>query len=166
MGNKILVLGLAGIFMVSCNTKVETKTTTEVAAVNEDSVKTVIQGMENTYAEAMNAGNADGVSSYYADDAVSYGQDEAPLSGKTAIMESLKKDIAEAKGKMTVAFTTNEVHLSSDGNQLVEIGAYKVVDSAKTPKYTGNFMALFEKKDGKYVCVRDMAASDMPKEKK
>jgi hypothetical protein len=27
---------------------------------------------------------------------------------------------------------------------------------------SGNFMSLFEKRDGKYICIRDMGSSDMP----
>ena len=63
-----------------------------------------------------------------------------------------------------ISFTTNEVFVSNDGNQVVEIGYYKVVDSTNTAVNTGNYMVLFEKRNGKYVCVRDMSASDMPLE--
>jgi hypothetical protein len=31
---------------------------------------------------------------------------------------------------------------------------------------SGNFISLFEKRDGKYICIRDMANSDMPKPEK
>ena len=63
-----------------------------------------------------------------------------------------------------ISFTTNEVFVSNDGNMVVEIGYYKVVDSTNTAINTGNYMGLFEKRNGKYVCVRDMSASDMPVE--
>jgi hypothetical protein len=42
----------------------------------------------------------------------------------------------------------------------VETGYFKVVDSANNPINSGNYMSLFEKRDGKYVTVRDMSASD------
>ena len=61
-----------------------------------------------------------------------------------------------------ISFTTKDVFVSNDGDQVVEIGYYKVVDSTSAPVNTGNYMSLFEKRDGKYVCVRDMSASDMP----
>jgi hypothetical protein len=54
--------------------------------------------------------------------------------------------------------------VSSDGNQVVEIGYYKVVDSTDTPVNTGNYMSLFEKRNGRYYSVRDMSASDMTAE--
>jgi len=45
---------------------------------------------------------------------------------------------------------------------VVEIGAFKLVDSLNNLINSGNYMSLFEKRNGKYVAVRDMSASDMP----
>lgn len=146
-------------------TKIDTETTTvETATVDKDKIKAEIEALETAYAKAMNAGDAEAVAAYYSDDAVSYSQNKKPASGKAAILDMLKKDVDESKG-MTIGFTTNEVHASNDGNQVVELGSYKVVDAGNTPKHTGNYMAVFEKRDGKYICVRDMSASDMPQEK-
>ncbi len=60
-----------------------------------------------------------------------------------------------------ISYKTNEVFVSSDANQVVEIGYYTVVDSTNTPINTGNYMVLFVKRDGRYVCLREMSASDM-----
>jgi hypothetical protein len=43
----------------------------------------------------------------------------------------------------------------------VEIEA--IADSTKM--MSGNFMSLFEKRDGKYICIRDMGSSDHPIQK-
>jgi hypothetical protein len=80
--------------------------------------------------------------------------------GKTAIVEFLKSDLVSNTNK--ISFKTNEVFPSSDGNLVVEIGYYSVVDSTNTPINTGNYISLFEKRNGRYVCLRDMSASDMP----
>jgi hypothetical protein len=45
---------------------------------------------------------------------------------------------------------------------VVELGYFKVTDSANATVNSGNYMSLFEKRDGKYVTLRDMSASDMP----
>jgi len=74
----------------------------------------------------------------------------------------LEEDLTNNTNK--ISFTTNEVFVSNDGAQVVELGYYKVTDSTDVPHNTGNYMSLFEKRDGKYVCVRDMSASDMPLE--
>jgi len=55
--------------------------------------------------------------------------------------------------------------VTEEGNQVVEIGYYKVVDSTNNAIInSGNYMSLFVKRDGKYVCLRDMSTSDKPLE--
>jgi len=168
MKNKILLGGiacLAALVIVSCNKKEETAVKEEVVAVDAEKVKADIQAMETALAESMNAGSANGIDAYYAEDAVSYSQDKPPLTGRAAIKAHTDEQIKESPKGTKVSFTANEVHPSSDGNEVVELGAYKVTDSAGTAMFTGNYMALFKKVDGKYICVRDMAASDMEKKK-
>jgi hypothetical protein len=43
---------------------------------------------------------------------------------------------------------------------VVELGSFKVVDSANNPVNSGNYMTMFQKRDGRYVAVRDMSTSD------
>ena len=82
------------------------------------------------------------------------------LVGKDSIVAFLKSDLYHNQNK--ISFQTNDVFVSSDGNQVVELGYFKLVDSANTVINTGNYMSLFEKRNGKYVSVRDMSASDIP----
>ena len=65
-----------------------------------------------------------------------------------------------------VSFSVNEIFPSNDGMQVLEIGSYKVVDSTNTLLFSGNYMSFFEKRGDKYVCIRDMTASDMVKTEK
>ena len=99
---------------------------------------------------------------YYADDATSFSQNKAPLVGKQAIIEYLKAGMDSSSKGNKISFITNEVFPSNDGNQVVEIGYYKLVDSTNAAINTGNYMVLFEKRNGRYVSVRDMSASDIP----
>ena len=167
MKNKMLagiVFGLLTILIISCQPKKEEPAAAAPAAVDKEQIKTELQAMETAFADALNAGKTDGIN-YYAEDATSFEQNKPPLIGKQAIDAKLAADVKNSAGTK-VAFTANEVFPSGDGNQVVEIGSYKVTDSADTVKYSGNYMALFEKRDGKYVCIRDMGASDKPIEQK
>lgn len=168
MKNKIVkgvLLGCIMTFVIACNEKKEEPVAAPV--VDKEQIKTEIQGMEDAFAAAFNARNADSTAAYYSDDATSFSQNKAPLVGKKAITDYLKEDVASFPKGYKISFTTNEVHVSNDANQVVEIGAYNVVDSTGTKVNSGNFISLFEKRDGKYICVRDMGASEMPaKEKK
>jgi ketosteroid isomerase-like protein len=152
--NVLLVSTISIIF--ACNTKTE-----ESAAVNIDKeqIKKEIQAKEDSFAAVYNSGNIKDIG-YYADDATTFFQNRPPLVGKTDIVKFLTSDISSNTDK--ISFKTNEVFVSSDGNQVVAIGYFKVVDSSNTTVNTGNYMSLFEKRNGNYYAVRDMSASDMP----
>lgn len=160
MKNKILngIVFMAILsLVVGCKPKEEG---TDVA--DKEQIKTEIQAIENKIAEMYNNRDLSG-EDYYAEDATSFSQNKPPLVGKDAIDKSIREDLKMFQKGHQIAFVVNEVYPSNDGNQVVEIGSYRVSDSTATAIYTGNFMALFEKREGKYVVVRDMAASDRPK---
>ena len=142
--------------MISCNQKTETTATT---AVDKEQIKKEIQAKEDEFAATYNAREIKDIG-YYADDATSFFQNMPALIGKEAIVEFLKNDLMDANSNK-ISFKTDEVFVSNDGNQVVEIGYFKVVDSTNTTVNKGNYMSLFEKRNGKYVCVRDMSASDV-----
>jgi ketosteroid isomerase-like protein len=143
---------------IACNTN---PSEPQAPVVDKEQVKMEIQAKEKEFADLYNSGEIKSIG-YYADDAITYYQNRLPLIGREARAEFLKSDIISNTN--TISFTTNEVFISNDGNLVVEVGAYKVVDSTNTAVNTGNYMSLFEKRDGRYVCIRDMSASDMPLE--
>lgn len=150
------VLTFVLLLLTSCNVKVENDKT---IAIDKDQIKKDIQARENEFAEIYNSGEVKKIG-YYADDAVTFYQNMPPIRTKEERIEFLKID--ESSNSNTISFTTIEVFPSNDGNQVLEVGYYTVVDSTNTAINTGNYMSLFEKRDGKYVCLRDMSASDMP----
>ncbi|QBN18543.1 YybH family protein [Flavobacterium nackdongense] len=160
MKNKVLILG-AFVFLttlsISCNKKAEE--TTAAPVVDKEQIKMEIQAIENTFAAHYNAKNTDSIT-YYADDAKSFFIGREPITGKDSIIEYLKKDMESLKKGVKISFTTTEVHVSNDGINVTEIGQFKLVDSTNTTTGSGNYFSLFEKRNGKFVCIRDMAASD------
>ncbi|MGL2964327.1 YybH family protein [Flavobacterium sp. RSB2_4_14] len=167
MKNKMLKGFTVCIIMalaIACNPKKE-EATAVAPAVDKEQIKTELQAMETAFAEGMNLRNTDAIA-YYSDDVKSFPQNKPPLDGKAAVQESYKEEAAAMAKGSKISYTVNEVFPSSDGNQVVEIGSYVVVDSTNTTTASGNYMSLFEKRDGKYICIRDMSASIMPAEKK
>lgn len=154
---KLLFLYLMSL-VIACNPK---KTEPTTAVIDKEQIKKEIQAKEDEFASVYNAGELRYIG-YYAEDAVTFAQNKAPLVGRDAIVEYLKVDVNSKSNK--ISFTTKEVFVSNDGNMVVEIGYYQVVDSTNAPVNTGNYMSLFEKRNGKYFSVRDMSASDMPLE--
>jgi len=153
---KTMILGSIVLSMVSCDSKEGNAT---AVSIDKEQIKKEIQARENQFAEIYNSGEIKKIG-YYADDAVTFYQNMTPIRSKKERVEFLKID--ESSNSNEISFTTIEVFPSNDGNQVVEIGYYTVVDSTNTAINTGNYMSLFEKRDGQYVCLRDMSASDMP----
>ena len=163
MKNKVLkgvILSFVLSFLVGCNPK---NAEPVPVVVDKEQIKKEIQAKEDGFAEVYNARELRNIG-YYADDATSFSQNREPLVGKQAIVDYLKANIDSVPASHKIAFTTNEVFVSSDGNQVVEVGYFKFVDSTNTIVNSGNYMSLFVKKDGKYVCLRDMSVSDIPLE--
>ncbi len=151
-----LLVGSVTTLLIACNSTPEKPA---VAAVDKEQIKKEIQAKEDSFAAVYNSGEMRNIG-YYADDATSFYQNMAPLVGKQAIVEYLKSDLDSNTN--SISFTTNEVFPSSDGNLVVEIGSFKVVDSANMPLNTGTYMVMFEKRNGRYVSVREMSASGLP----
>ncbi|HVY74937.1 MAG TPA: hypothetical protein VG890_08920 [Puia sp.] len=153
---KWVSLGFMASLAMACN---ENKPETSAAVIDKEQIKQEIQAKEDSFAYLYNKGEVREIG-YYADDATSYFQNRPPLVGKDSIVAFLKNDVISNTDR--ISFKTNEVFVSGDGNQVVEIGSFVVVDSANNPFNTGNYMSLFEKRNGKYVSVRDMSASYNP----
>jgi ketosteroid isomerase-like protein len=160
MKNK-MTKGLLFLFLISSVIACNTKKTEPLAAIDIEQIKKEIQAKEDEFAATYNAGEKKKIG-YYADDAITFAQDSPPLVGKTAIVNYLMAHIDSISKNNKISYSTKEVFVSCDGDQVLEIGSYKVVDSDNNTVNTGNYMSLFVKRDGKYVSLRDMSASDVP----
>ena len=141
-----------------------------VAACNEPAeapdmaaLKTEIQAKEDAFAAALKAKDADGVVAYYADDAISYGRNSKPAVGKAAIKEGIANGMAsDTIGRYDVF---KVVDLFGQGNMIVEVGSWETLNPDTSPYDSGFYLSYFEKRDGKYVCVRDMNMTTTPANK-
>jgi ketosteroid isomerase-like protein len=161
MKNKIIIgilLTYAMTFLIACSPK-----KAETIMVDKEQIKKDIQAKENEFADTYNSHELKNIG-YYAEDAISFSQNKPPLVGKVAIIEYFKSGLNSTNMSNKLTFTTLEVYVSDTGNQVLEVGYYKVVDSTNTPVNTGHYMSLFVKRNGRYVCLRDMSTSDMPVE--
>jgi ketosteroid isomerase-like protein len=155
---QVVLLSFLLSLMIACSPKKEGSETT---VVDTAQIKQEIQAKENEFAALYNSREVKNIG-YYADDATSFTQNRAPLVGKKAIVAYYEANMDSVDKSNKISFTTNEVFVSHDGNQVVEIGYYKVVDAVNTIINSGNYMSLFVKRDGKYVCLKDMSTSDRP----
>lgn len=160
MKKKIFTAGLLiamVTFLVACNQGKDEKT--EVPAIDKEQIKAQIQELENHFALIYNTRNADSLS-YYADDAVSYFNGQNPIAGKAAIHKFIDDELLNFPKGAKISFETDEIYIGMDGRFVLEIGAYKQVDSTGVLLHKGHYFSLFEKRDGKYMCIRDMSNSN------
>lgn len=117
-----------------------------------------IQALEKGYADGMNAKDANAVLAYYAEDAVSMDNNAPAVSGRDALLKMIQDHIASDTSNTVVSFETVDVFASGDLVTEIGKGIYKDTDGnvVKTEKY----MALFEKRNGKYICIRDIYNQD------
>jgi ketosteroid isomerase-like protein len=131
--------------------------------VDMDAVKAQIQAMEDAFSAAEKAEDADAVAVYYSDDAISYSRNRQPIAGKAAIRDNIANNIAvNVATKAGSYFVYKVVDLFAEGNAAIEVGSWTEFDAAGNELENGNYMSYFQKRDGKYECVRDMTTTTSP----
>lgn len=154
-----LCAGIA-LFMVSCSTPTPPPAAEAPKAIDMDALRTEIQAMEDAFAAGEKAKDANAVVAYYSDDAVSYSRNKEPQVGKEAIKSYIAARMAEDTSTTTNVYKV--VDLFAEGDKAVEIGSWQEMNAAGEEISRGHYMSYFEKRDGKYVCVRDMNVTSMP----
>ena len=150
------LLAFSSLFFLACNAPEK-----EVAvALDMEKITAEIQAMEDGYAAGEKAKDADAVAAYYSDDAVSYSRNKQPIVGRKAIRESIAMNIAKDTTENYSVYKV--VDLFADGNTAVEIGSWTDFDDSGKELENGYYMSYFEKRDGKYICVRDMSTTTSP----
>jgi len=152
-------LAFTALFLSACATA-EKEEVIEKEVIDMAKVQVEIQAMEDAFAAGEKAKDADAVAAYYADDAISYTRNKQPLLGKAAIRDNIANNIAKDTTETYNIYKV--VDLFAEGNIAVEIGSWTEFDASGKETENGNYMSFFEKRDGKYICVRDMSVTTSP----
>jgi len=135
----------------------------EPKAVDIEKLKPEIQALEDAFAAAEKAKDANAVAAYYSDDAISYSRNKEPQKGIEAIKAGITENLAkDTSGRQS---TYKIVDLFASGDMVVEVGSWVSTDKAGVEVDKGHYMSYFQKRDGKYKCVRDMNVTSMPEKK-
>ncbi|HLF64845.1 MAG TPA: DUF4440 domain-containing protein [Saprospiraceae bacterium] len=154
MKNTVFIL-LAGLcsLMIACQ-----PAAVDQPKVDLDAARAEIQALEDAYAKASNEKNVDGILAYYSDDAQRLPDGAPTVKGKAGLRKQIQDDMASDTTGSTVRFEVVDVF--ADGNLLVEVGASIVTAKDGKEKSRGKYVAVYEKRDGKYLCVRDIWNED------
>jgi uncharacterized protein (TIGR02246 family) len=141
-----------------------TTTTTETAppaAVTTDmaKLKATIQALENSWAAADNARDTNAIAAFYADDAISLSNNKPMVKGKAAILNDIKEGLTKRPKGSVVSYDIMDVF----GNEqtVTETGTSTQKDATGKILNTGKYMAIWENRNGKYNCVRDIYNDDV-----
>lgn len=153
------------IFTVACTAptndaaaKAAETAKTVVAKPDMAKVKAEIKAIEDAWAAASNAKDVATIVGFYADDAISMNDDQPMLVGKAAIQKGVEGEMARRKENAKTVFETLDLY--GDENRVTEVGKTTVSDSSGKVTYTGKYMAVWEKRNGKWLTIRDMANDD------
>jgi ketosteroid isomerase-like protein len=151
---------LFGILAVTLLILSACATTEKEEALDMEKVRMEIQAMEDAFTAGEKAKDADAVAAYYSDDAMSYSRNSTPLSGKAAITARISNNMAkDTLGNYSVY---KLVDVFAEGNTAIEVGSWVQFDASGKEVDNGNFMSYFQKRNGKYLCVRDMSTTASP----
>ncbi|CAN5325130.1 hypothetical protein BH11BAC5_BH11BAC5_12310 [soil metagenome] len=122
-------------------------------------MKADIQAQETAWATADNARDVNTVANFYADDAVSLSNNQPMLVGKAAIQKDIEAFMAKRPKGSTISYEALDAF--GDGNFVTEVGKTTSKDSTGKVYYAGKYMAIWEQRNGKYVCIRDINNDDV-----
>lgn len=121
-------------------------------------VKSEIQTIENAWAAALNERDVDALMALYADDAQSLPSNAPVLDGKAAIKAAQEAAFKTTPAGRTYSFETLSVVGTSDIVTETGLSTYKDAEGNITG--TGKYIAVFEKQNGQYRCIREVYNND------
>ena len=133
-------------------------TVAEPAKPDLTQIRSEIVAIETAWAAAQNAKDVKALMAMYAEDAVSMPDGEPMLTGKAAIQKKAEADFAKPSTYASIAFETLDVY--AQGNVATEVGKAMYKDAAGKTTGGGKYIAVFEKRDGKYLCIREIYNKD------
>jgi ketosteroid isomerase-like protein len=129
-----------------------------LTAPDMSKIKAEIKTIEDAWAAAFNAKDVATIVGFYADDAISMNDDQPMLVGKAAIQKGVEEEMARRKGDTKVVFETLDLY--GDETRVTEVGKTTVTDTTGKVIYTGKYMAVWEKRHGKWLTIRDISNDD------
>lgn len=158
------------LFVIGCSNEpaankdeVATADTMKMASTITDpaQLKKEIQEQETAWSKADNARDLDALAAFYADDAISLAADQPALVGNAAIKKDMETSMAKRAAGSTLSYDVVDVY--GDDHYATEVGKTTRMDSTGKVTSTGKYMAIWEKRNGKWICIRDIGNDDEKK---
>jgi uncharacterized protein (TIGR02246 family) len=150
---KTTIIGAAALlFLCGC----------QAGAVSTAADEAVIRQSAPAWAAAYNAGDADKLAAMYWDDAVLQPPGAPAATGRAAIRAFLAADTAATRGAGLKMNIPEAGAVDVSGDLAYEAGTYTVTDASGATVDAGKYIGVFQKRDGKWLYIRDTWNSDNP----
>jgi uncharacterized protein (TIGR02246 family) len=135
---------------------------TQSASDNRSSEEEAVRAVNQAWFKAYTSGNINSLVALYADDAVVSNPGAQPARGQAAIREALTRDLAESREAGMTLNPNPTTEMGISGDMAWEWGSFSAVDKSGATADRGKYLSVLEKRNGKWLIVRDMWNSDMP----
>jgi uncharacterized protein (TIGR02246 family) len=129
-------------------------------AKNTAADESAIRDGTRAWVAAHTAGDADAVTALYSEDATVMPPGAPTATGHAAIRAFIESDIAAAKAAGVSLNLGDNDTVGKSGDLAWHSGSYTVVDASGATVGSGSYMEALQKKDGKWLIVRDIWNSD------
>jgi uncharacterized protein (TIGR02246 family) len=160
----IVALGVVALAACSKSAPPASDTSAAPSAAAPDAAADdqAVRAINPAWFKAHNAHDVEGLVSLYADDAVLSTPGYAPARGTAAIRDAYTKEIRE----MTAAGLSNNSgpnpEFGVSGDLAYEWNTFTVTDKSGKTVDKGKYVSVFERKNGKWLIIRDIWNSDTP----
>jgi uncharacterized protein (TIGR02246 family) len=132
---------------------------TKTTKADPAKLKDEIQAVETAWANADNSRDGKAVAAFYADDAITLENSAPMVVGHAAIEKNVEAYLGKRQEGVTTAYDVMDVFGCDD--YVTEVGKITRKDAAGKTIYTGKYMAIWEKRNGKWICIRDIGNDDV-----
>ena len=139
-----------------------TLTGCQKAAEDTSAAEAEIRKSAPAWADAFNAQDADKLAAMYWDDAVLQPPGARAATGTTAIREFLATNSADTKAAGLTMNIPEAGAVDVSGDLAYEAGTFTVTDANGAVVDAGKYIGVFERRDGKWLYIRDTWNSDNP----
>ena len=130
------------------------------AATDAAADEAAIRAAGAAWFTAYTAGDVDALAALYADDAVVSVPGAPAARGSAAVREALAKDVAASSGGGFILAQAQQSDVGSSGDLGWEWNTFNVSDKSGAKVDAGKYLTLFERRDGKWLIIRDIWNSD------
>lgn len=148
----VIFSGLMTLLAFHCNQQAPDTTAEDIEA---------IKGINPVWFKSYNSGDVNAIVALYAEDAVLSPPGVPSAHGKTEIQGYLTKDVsASNEAGITLDSDPSATEVNVSGNLGWEWNTFTVKDKSGAVIDQGKYVSVYEKKNGKWLIIRDIWNSD------